>query len=177
MEKWDIYDKERVPTGRLMNRGDPFKPNEYHLVVHVCIFNARGEMLIQQRQPFKESWPDLWDFTVGGSALTDENSQAAATRELLEEIGLPVDLADDRPYITIHFGLGFDDYYILEKDLDISRLTLQYEEVQSLKWAVKEDILKMVEDGTFIPYYPSMIDLLFDMRSHRDARSVLDFRH
>lgn len=57
----------------------------YHLVVHVCVFNQKGEMLIQQRQPFKQGWPNLWDVTMGGSALAGETSQQAAMRELKEE--------------------------------------------------------------------------------------------
>ena len=87
MELWDIYDKNRNKTGKTMIRGQQYKDDSYHLVVHVCIFNGEGKMLIQQRQPFKEGWPDLWDITVGGSAVSGESSEKAAEREVLEEIG------------------------------------------------------------------------------------------
>lgn len=53
-EFWDIYTANRVKTGRVMERGSLFKQGDYHLVVHICLFNDRGEMLIQQRQA--ESW-------------------------------------------------------------------------------------------------------------------------
>lgn len=53
-ELWDIYTKDREKTGRFHRRGDPMKAGEYHLVVHVCIFNSRNQLLIQQRQPFKK---------------------------------------------------------------------------------------------------------------------------
>ena len=56
-ESWDIYDASRKKTGRTKIRGTEFRPGEYHLVVHVCLFNGRGELLIQQRQTFKEGWP------------------------------------------------------------------------------------------------------------------------
>ena len=88
MELWDVYDKDRVKTGETMERGSAFADGAYHLVVHVCIFNSKGEMLIQQRQPFKEGWPNLWDLTVGGSAVAGESSGEAAKRELFEEIGI-----------------------------------------------------------------------------------------
>ena len=35
----------------------------------------------------------------------------------------------------------FDDIYILEKEIDISKLTLQYEEVQAVKWVGIEENL------------------------------------
>ena len=62
MELWDVYDKDRNKKGYTMDRGVKIKPGDYHLVVHVCIFNAKGEMLIQQRQPFKDDWKNLSRF-------------------------------------------------------------------------------------------------------------------
>ncbi len=164
MELWDLYDVNRNKTDKTMIRGEAFSGGNYHLVVHICIFNSSGEMLIQQRQPFKEGWPNLWDITVGGSAVSGDNSQTAASRELFEELGIEMDLTGIRPHLTMNFDKGFDDYYLLEKDINLQDLKLQYEEVQNAKWASKEEILAMIEQGDFIPYYPSLIQLLFDMR-------------
>jgi len=61
MEKWDLYDKHRNKIAKQITRGDEMASDEFHLVVHVCIFNSKGEMLIQQRQPFKKGWSNLWD--------------------------------------------------------------------------------------------------------------------
>lgn len=135
MEIWDIYTKDRIKTGKTRKRKEAFHPGEYHLVVHICIFNSKGDMLIQQRQPFKDGWPNMWDITVGGSSLTGENSAQAAHRELKEEIGLSVDFTDIRPHLTVNFEYGFDDYYLLEMDVDTQTLQLQHEEVQAVKWA------------------------------------------
>lgn len=164
MEYWDIYDIERVKTGRTMVRGSEFEDDAYHLVVHVCIFNDKNEMLIQQRQPFKEGWPDMWDITVGGSAVTGDTSQKAAEREVLEEIGLKLDLKGIRPHLTVNFDRGFDDIYLIEKNVDINELTLQPEEVQAVKWAGRDEILAMIEKGDFIPYYPELVNLFFQIR-------------
>lgn len=164
MEYWDIYDIERVKTGRTMVRGSEFEDDAYHLVVHVCIFNDKNEMLIQQRQPFKEGWPDMWDITVGGSAVTGDTSQKAAEREVLEEIGLKLDLRGIRPHLTVNFDRGFDDIYLIEKNVDINELTLQPEEVQAVKWAGRDEILAMIEKGDFIPYYPELVNLFFQIR-------------
>ena len=55
-----------------MVRGDRQPEGTCRLVVHICLFNARGEMLIQQRQSFKSGWSNFWDVTVGGSAVAGE---------------------------------------------------------------------------------------------------------
>ncbi|MEK0317632.1 NUDIX hydrolase [Cohnella sp. 56] len=171
MELWDIYDESRVKTGKTMERGSSFKEGEYHLVVHVCIFKSSGEMLIQQRQPFKKGWSNMWDITVGGSATTGDTSQKAAERELFEEIGYVFDFSQVRPHLTINFGVGFDDYYLIEADVEIDKLKLQYDEVQQVKWATKDEIIQMLEDGVFIPYYKNLIGLLFEMRKSYSAHS------
>jgi isopentenyldiphosphate isomerase len=172
MEFWDVYDVNRNKTDKSMVRGEPVEKGHYHLVVHVCIFNAKGEMLIQQRQPFKKGWSNLWDVTVGGSAVAGDTSQVAAQRELFEEIGLEMDFTARRPHVTFNFVEGFDDFYLIEKEVDLNSLSLQYEEVQAVRWASKEQILEMIEKGEFIPYYASLIQLLFDMRkaygSHKE---------
>ncbi|MBP1547977.1 MAG: NUDIX domain-containing protein [Oscillospiraceae bacterium] len=166
MELWDIYDENRIKTGRTMKRGDPFKKGDYHLVVHVCIFNSKGEMLIQQRQPFKEGWSNMWDITVGGSAVAGDSSRTAAQREVMEELGLKISLDSIRPSVTVNFDCGFDDIYVITEDVDISALRLQYEEVQAVKWASADEVKAMIDEGTFIPYHKALIDMLVHFRDH-----------
>jgi isopentenyldiphosphate isomerase len=113
MESWDILDENRHLTGKKIKRGTDCLENEYRLVIHICIFNSKNKMLIQQRQPFKEGWSNMWDVTVGGGALAGESSKEAAHRELLEEIGLDIDFTNERPFFTVNFNNGFDDFYLL----------------------------------------------------------------
>lgn len=164
MELWDVYTVDRERTGQKMVRGEKQPEGFYRLVVHVCIFNSRGEMLIQQRQPFKEGWSDMWDITVGGSAVSGDTSRTAVARELFEELGIELSFEDKRPSLTVNFPGGFDDIYLIEKDIDLSALKLQYEEVQAAKWSSMEEILGMIDSGEFIPYKKSLIELMFAMR-------------
>ena len=53
MELVDLYDENRVPLGRVGERHAPKEPGEYRMVVHVCVFDSRGRLLIQQRAPQK----------------------------------------------------------------------------------------------------------------------------
>ena len=174
MELFDLYTADREKTGRTMVRGEPTPAGLYRLVVHVCIFDPEGRMLIQQRQPFKRGWSNLWDITVGGSAVSGDSSRSAAERETLEELGLAVDLKEARPTLTVHFETGFDDIYVLTMDVDLSSLKLQHEEVQAVRWASEEEILRMIDDGRFIPYEKSLIQLLFFRRNHRSSHTRSD---
>lgn len=171
MELWDIYDIQRNKTGRTIQRGEKLKDGEYHLAVQTCIFNANGEMLIQQRQPFKKDWSNMWDITSAGSAVAGENAQKAAERELFEELGIRIDLCNIRPKLTINFGDGFCDCFLIEKEINLNTLTLQYEEVQAVKWASKEEIFTMIDKREFITYYKSFIEMLFDLRNSDGSHS------
>ena len=174
MEQIDLYTADRGKTGQTMERGEPTPPGLYRLVVHVCIFDSKGRMLIQQRQPFVRGWANLWDVSVGGGAAAGDSSRSAAERETREERGLSVDFSDVRPSLTIHWENGFDDYYLLTRKTDIRSLRLQAEEVQAVRWASKEEILRMIDSGEFIPYEKSLIELLFARRDHRSAHTGSD---
>ena len=175
MELWDLYTKDREKTGKTMVRGEKHPEGLYRLVVHVCIFNSRGEMLIQQRQLTKFGWPGLWDMTASGSVIAGESSTAAAEREVREELGLSLSFAELRPAVTTYWPEGFGDVYLVERDVDIADLTLQTEEVLSVKWASEAEILKMLEDGKFIPYYKDFIGLLFYLRNKSTLHTSPDF--
>lgn len=164
MEIWDLYDKERVKTGETVERGGEFASDRYRVVVHVCIFNSKGEMLIQHRQPFKKGWSNMWDISVGGHIISGETSSQGAEREVFEELGYEISL--DRPSLTVNFNSGFDDIYIVKADFDIDTLKLQYEEVSEAKWATVDEIFAMIDSGEFIPYHKSYIQMLFDMKSY-----------
>ena len=174
MELFDLYTAEREKTGKTMVRGKPTPDGYYRLVVHVCLFDEEGRMLIQQRQPFKQGWSNLWDISVGGSAVAGDSSRSAAERETLEELGLAIDLSDVRPTLTIHWEKGFDDYYVLTLPVDLTALSLQADAVQAVRWASLEEILRMIDDGSFIPYEKSLIELLFFRRNHRSSHTRSD---
>ena len=172
MELWDLYNLDREKTGVTMSRGEKQPDGTYRIVVHICVFNDKGEMLVQHRQPFKSGWPNLWDLSAGGCSVSGENSRRAAERELFEELGIKMSFESSDPILSVHFGKVFDDYYVVKRNLDFSELTLQKEEVQGVAWASLDEIKSMIERGEFVPYHKCFIDLLFTMRDHRGA--ILD---
>ena len=166
MERFDLYDSRRRFTGRTIARGEDVPDGLRRLVVHVCVFNQKGEMLIQQRQSFTEGWPNLWDVSVGGGVQAGETTQQAARRELQEELGLEFDFENETPILTTTFRKGFDDLYIIHLESDLDALRLQPEEVQAVRWAGRDEVLAMIKNGTFIPYSRPFMEYIFFRHDH-----------
>ena len=164
MELVDLYDENRVPLGKTAERYGKKDRGEYRMVVHVCLFSPEGQLLIQKRTDSKHIWPGKWDVSIGGGVDAGETSRQGAEREFLEELGYPLDLTGVRPSVTVNFDGGFDDYYIVKRELDITRLQLQEEEVVDVRWVTREEALAMLEAGEFIEYPRSFLEFLFDMQ-------------
>jgi len=172
MELRDLFDLDRLPTGKTGVRGIEPENGLYNTVMHICIFNSAGQMLIQQRQTRKKGFPDKWDVTCGGCQLSGETIRQTAQRELFEELGIDIDFSDKRPALTVNYAQGFDDFYILNRDVELSELRLQPEEVQAVKWASMNEIFDMIDSGEFIPFFKSFINLLFDIRNKPDCLNI-----
>jgi isopentenyl-diphosphate delta-isomerase len=59
-----------------------------HRAFSLLIFNARGELLIQQRSAFKRLWPLYWSNSCCSHPRRAESMEAAIHRRLHEELGL-----------------------------------------------------------------------------------------
>lgn len=166
MEIVDLYDNYRRPTGETIVRGTPVPKGSYRSVIHICVFNSAGELLIQQRTDDARSFANLWDVSVGGGVSSGETPQLAATREISEELGLEYDFSQAVPALTVTFSEGFDDFFIIQKDVKLEDLKLQPEEVQAVRWANLAEVLAMIDSKSFIPYRKSLMDYLFFLRNH-----------
>lgn len=165
-EYTDLYHPDRSLLRARVARNAPHPPNSHLIGAGVCIFNAQGEMLIQQRYPSKHYWPNLWDISAGGIAQTAENTKQTAERELHEELGIRHDLGETAPVLTLtinhHAALPcFWDFYLLHADPDLAQLTLQAEEVAAVRWASLADIHALLAAGQFIPYHRGLIEYLY----------------
>lgn len=59
-----------------------------HPVVHLHVFNSRGELYLQHRPAWKDIQPDKWDTAVGGHVDLGESVPQALQREVREELGI-----------------------------------------------------------------------------------------
>lgn len=161
MEKIDVYDKFMQKTGKIIDRYTPLENGEFRRLVHSCIFNSKGEMLMQKRNPNKRAWPGFWDMSVGGGVQAGETINDAIHRETLEELGIDIDYSNARPFLTSHFSNGFDDFFVVKKDLKLNELNLKPDEVVDAKWASLDEIKSLQDKNEFVAFHFSFIELLF----------------
>lgn len=59
-----------------------------HPVVHLHVFNSKGELFLQRRPQWKDIQPGKWDTAVGGHVDFGESVAMALRREVEEELGI-----------------------------------------------------------------------------------------
>lgn len=158
MEYWDIYDKNKQKTGRVMKRNDwILKDDEYHLSVLGVIQRTDGKFLITQRVMTKHWAPGWWE-VAGGACMAGEESREAVIREVKEETGLDVTNAEGGFVFSYHRenpGEGdnyFVDIYKFIMDFDESDVKIQKAEALDFKIATVEEIEAFAKEGIFLHY-------------------------
>ena len=158
MERWDIYDKNKVRTGRTMERNHfNLADDEYHLTVLGVIRRPDGRFLITKRVMTKAWAPGWWEVS-GGAAQAGEESEEAVRREVLEETGLDVKEAEGGYVFTYHRenpGEGdnyFVDVYRFELDFKESDVQIQTEEALGFKIATLVELKELAAHGVFLHY-------------------------
>lgn len=73
-----------------------------HPVVHLHVFNSKGDIYLQRRPDWKDIQPGKWDTAVGGHIDYGETPEEALHREVREELGI------------IDFKPEFIDKYVFE---------------------------------------------------------------
>lgn len=161
-ERWDVLNKNGVPTGKTALRGESvLKQGEYHLVVHIWIISSKGHFLIQRRADDKKLMPGEWAAT-GGAAVAGENSFMAARRELYEELGIRSSVETLTRLTRIKRRNSLLDIWIITRDIDCESLILQKSEVAEAKWVTRTELEKMIESGEFHNYGDEYFDLVLE---------------
>jgi isopentenyl-diphosphate delta-isomerase len=86
-EFFDLVNERDEVTGRAPRR-EVHARGLWHRAIHVLVFDAAGRVFLQKRSMRKDSSPGLWDSSCSGHVDSGEDYDAAAQRELGEEIGL-----------------------------------------------------------------------------------------
>ncbi|MBE5956982.1 MAG: NUDIX hydrolase [Lachnospiraceae bacterium] len=158
MEFWDIYDKNKVRTGRTMKRNDwILKDDEYHLSVLGVVKRPDGKFLITKRVMTKHWAPGWWEVS-GGAVMAGEDSADAVVREVKEETGIDVSNAEGGYVFSYHRenpGEGdnyFVDIYKFCLDFDESDVKIQESEADGFMLATHEEIKEFARQGIFLHY-------------------------
>ena len=149
MEMIDLYNNARqiVCTAE---KHDPIPDGLNKVAVHIWVVNSKGEFLLQQRLATAKKLPNMWG-QIGGGVQTGETSWDACVRECSEEMGLTPTLENSILVGTWKRLNDFVDVWLVYSDVNVNDLKLQPSEVQNAKWASRQDIEQMQQNGTFIP--------------------------
>lgn len=158
MERWDIYDKNKVRTGRTMERNHfNLADDEYHLTVLGVIRRPDGRFLITKRVMTKAWAPGWWEVS-GGGVQAGESSEEAVRREVKEETGLDVRNAEGGyvfTYKRVNPDEGdnyFVDVYRFVMDIDEKDVSFQEAEIDGYMFATREQIESFAKEGKFLHY-------------------------
>lgn len=163
VEKLDIYNREKIKTGKIIERKEGVKldKEEYILAVQCWIINGKGEILLTQRKLGKIHG-GMWEPT-GGLVISGENSIEGIKRELQEEIGLNV---SDNELFLVKEKIdeeencrSFRDVYIIKKDINLNELYFNDGEVINAKYVTIEKLSYMIEQGESFEWLRYFIDL------------------
>lgn len=139
----DIVDLNGIPTGESVLKSEAHKNGWYHNTIHLWLYTADNQILLQQRSHKKAIYPLLWDVSVAGHIDSGETFIEAAIRETKEEIGLqlkPKDLMKIGTHLhKSSYNNGairdneFHQIYISKLNTELDKLTPQENEVEALK--------------------------------------------
>lgn len=149
-ELWDVYNKDRILTGRFHRRGEFLAEGDYHLVVHVWTMDSHGRFLLTKRSPNK-GFPNMWECT-GGSALAGDDSLSAAIREVREETGLRLLPENGNCVLSYLRDDCFVDIWLFRQDFDLSEVILLEGETCDAMYATAEKIRQLKSEGVLVPF-------------------------
>jgi isopentenyl-diphosphate delta-isomerase len=132
-----------------MGKLEAHKKGLLHRAISVIIFNAMGEMLVQQRAFTKYHWAGIWSNTCCSHPRKDEGFKEAAERRLYEELGIKIPLREEFQFIyKAHDDKsGLTEYEYDSVFTGIYNGSFEYnrDEVASVKWMQPADVLKDME--------------------------------
>lgn len=125
-----------------------------HPVVHLHVFNSKGELYLQHRPMWKDIQPGKWDTATGGHIDLGENVEQALTREVREEL----DITDFTPELLGHYVFESK----VEKELVYAYKTTydgsvkpNAEELDGGRFWSREEIADNMGKGVFTPNFES----------------------
>lgn len=160
MELFDIVDEKGIPTGETVERSEAHEKDILHRTAHVWVIrikDGRSQVLLQKRAASKESFPGCYDTSSAGHIHAGDEPLDSAIRELEEELGIKADGSDlsyagmfHTHYEKIFYTKPFRDneitfVYVYDKPVDIDSLTLQEEEVESVRWFDTDYVQEQIE--------------------------------
>lgn len=114
-------------------------------VVTICIKNQQNKLLIQKRSSLKGGKYGI----TSGHTLDGEEAKKGAIREIKEEIGLNINIQELKLIYKTEINKITYNLYYVQKEIDLSNLSLQKEEVEKVYWYTIEEINNLIQGNEF----------------------------
>lgn len=181
MELIDVLDENGTETGKVLSRKEVHANGIWHKASGVLIINSKNEILLQLRSKQKEKNGGLWDMSASGHIPSGETPEKSLVREIKEEIGVGVLPSQLKPLggggiykrQEVHNNGKFieneyDYVYVLEKDIDVSTIKLQEEEVEDVKFVPVEELAMLLENGKVVKRLGVWDDVINHVRNKKN---------
>lgn len=159
MEFLDVVNENDEIIGKASKK-EVYEKQLLHRIVHVFVFNDKGEMALQLQSIHKTFCPRHWGTTAGGHVRTGEIYEEAALRELEEESGvrLKIDFAYKDLY---NVSDDFRKILVTFKGIFNGPFDTNPDEVERVEFFTLDKIQEMIDNGE--KFHP---ELLFLLRKH-----------
>ena len=114
-------------------------------IVTIFIQNNQGEFLIQKRSNKKNGKYAI----TSGHTEENEKREQRIIREVKEELGIDIKKEDIKLFYNTEIDKKLYNLYYLKKDINISDLCLQKEEVEKVKWCTQEEVEQLIKNKEF----------------------------
>ena len=134
-----------------------------HPVVHLHLFNSKGEIFLQKRPAWKDIQPDNWDTSTGGHVDLGESIGQALKREVGEELGI----TDFTPEELGHYVFNSDkekELVYVHKTIYDGPISPDTDELDGGRFWTMEEIAENIGKGIFTPNFESEYTKYFACR-------------
>lgn len=146
-----------------------------HPVVHLHVFNSKGELYLQKRPAWKSIQPNRWDTACGGHIAYGERVEEALRREVMEELGMSdytpkyithyiFETAVDREYVNI-FTTIYDGEVKPSDELDGGRFFTR----QEIEEKMGTDFFTPNFESEYVTYVLPNMPTAYELYSHQQA--------
>lgn len=125
-----------------------------HPVVHLHLFNSRGELYLQQRPLWKDIQPGKWDTACGGHVDFGEDVATALRREVSEELGIS-DYQAERLGSYVFEGPRERELVYVHRAVYDGPVHPSRDELAGGRFWTREEISQQMGQGVFTPNFES----------------------